>query len=255
IVMGGAIGIDMPSSLLDLYRQSDLITIAQVGRSVVAGTDKEMQLTQVRTDLRISSQLKGENDQQVIHFYYWANDDNPVAFKQGARLLVFLQFRKTEDGKRMDGFEIIGWERNSIKELDDGALAVYRQRIEELTAIVRRGDPDPAEVVEWLIRCVEEPATRQEGVRKLSDSLSQLNLERKRGNEDKSQSVEVGESAGQSEDDEESSNEQSGNDDRDEMRRENIRLATALTQERKTRLANALFAISELNENDMQLVS
>src|SRR5262245_2420756 len=169
VTLGGAIGIVMPSSLLDLYRQSDLIAIAHVGRSVVAGTDGEMKLTQVKTDLRISSQLKGENDQKVIPLYHWVNnvyyrwvhDASPPEFKQGARLLVFLQFRKTEDGKRLDGFELIDWEGNSIKELDDGGLAVYRQRIEELAAIIRRGDPKPGEFVEWLVRCIEEPATRQ----------------------------------------------------------------------------------------------
>src|SRR5262245_26956232 len=238
IILGGAMGIDMPSSLLDLYHQSDLIAIAQVGRSVVAGTDKEMEQRQVRTDLRISSQLKGENDQKVISFYHWVNNDHPFEIKQGARLLVFLQFRKSEDGNRLDGFEAIGWEGRSIKELDDGALAVYRQRIEELTAIFRRGDSEAAEIVEWLIRCVEEPATREEGIRKLSDVLSQLKLQRESEIEDKSQSVEVEESAGQSEDDEGSSNEQSDNDEWAEIRRENNRLAAALTQEHKTRLAN-----------------
>ena len=255
ITLGGAMSIDMPSSLFDLYRQSDLIAIAQVGQSVVAGTDNEMKLTQVRTVLRISSQLKGENDQQVIPFYHWVHNASPPEFKQGARLLVFLRFRKTEDGKRLDGFEVIGWEGRSIKELDDGALAVYRQRIEELTAIFRRGDPEPAEIVEWLIRCVEEPATREEGIRKLSEGLSLLELQHERENEDKSQSTEVEESAGQSEDDEEGSNEQSDNDDLAETSRESIRLAAALTQERKIRLANALFAIAELNEGDMELVS
>jgi hypothetical protein len=254
VTVGGMVS-TMPSSLLDLYRQSDLIAIAQVGRSVVAGTDNEMKFTQVRTDLGISSQLKGENDRQVIPFYHWVNNAHPFEFKQGARLLVLLQFRKTDDGKRLDGFEAIGWEGKSIKELDDGALAVYRQRIEELTAIFRRGDPEPAEIVEWLIRCVEEPATREEGVRRLSDGISLLKLQRERESEDKSQSVEVEESAGQSEDDEEGSNEQSDNDDSAETSRESIRLAAALTQERKTRLANALFAIAELNEGDMELVS
>src|SRR5262245_31200953 len=238
ITLGGAMGIDMPSSLLDLYHQSDLIAVAQVGQSVVAGTDKETELRQVRTDLRISSQLKGENGQKVISFYHWVNNDHPFEIKQGARLLVFLQFRKSEHGNRLDGFEAIGWEGKSIKELDDRALAVYRQRIEELTAIFRRGDPEPAEIVEWLIRCVEEPATREEGIRKLSDVLSQLKLQRESEIEDKSQSVEVEESAGQSEDDEGSSNEQSDNDEWAEIRRENNRLAAALTQEHKTRLAN-----------------
>jgi hypothetical protein len=88
----------------------------------------------------------------------------------------------------------------------------------------------------------------------LSEGLSLLKLQHERGNEDKSQSVEVEESAGQSEDDEEGSNERIDNDYAAEIRRENIRLAAALTQEHKTRLANALFAIEELNEGDMELV-
>ena len=80
-------------------------------------------------------------------------------------------------------------------------------------------------------------------------------VQHERESKDKSQSVEVEESAGQSEDDEEGSNEQSDNDDLAETSRESILLAAALTQEHKTRLANALFAIEELNEGDMALVN
>jgi len=106
-----------------------------------------------------------------------------------------------------------------------------------------------------VIPNAEEPATREEGVRKLSAGLSMLKFERERENEDKSESVEAEETAGQSDDDEEDSNEQSDNDDWAEMSRESVRLAAALTQDHKTRLANALFAIAELSEDDLKLVS
>jgi len=154
---------------------------------------------------------------------------------------------------RLDGYEATDW-GDSIKKLDDGALAIYRQRLEELAAIDQRGNPEPAELVEWLIRCVEEPATREEGVRKLSDSLSLLEFQREQENEAKSQSVKVEESAGESENNEEDSNEQS-DDDEAETRRESVKFATALTQDHKTRLANTLFSIAELSEADMDLVN
>jgi len=142
--------------------------------------------------------------------------------------------------------------------LDDAALAIYRQRLEELTAIYRRGKPEPAELVEWLVRCVEEPATREEGVLTLSESLFLLTVQRERENEAKSKSVEAEESAGESEDekeaDEEGSTEQSSDGDVAERDRETAKLAAALTQDHKNRLANTLFGIAELSEDDLELV-
>src|SRR5262249_35005863 len=152
------------------------------------------------------SQFKGEDNRRVIPLYHWVDDSDPASFKPGDRLLVLLEHRESEEGKRLDGYEATGW-GTGIKKLDNGALAIYRQRIEELTAIIQRGNPDPAEIVEWLVRCVEEPATREEGILKLSDSLSQLASQREQENEAKSQSAEVEEPADQSVDDEEGSNE------------------------------------------------
>ena len=251
IMIEGAIGGDgHPQSLFDLYRQSDLVAIAQVGRSTVVGTEDGAK--QVKTALHITSQFKGEDRQQVIPLYDWVDDSDPAAFKQGDRLLVLLQRRESEEGERLDGYEATGW-GNGVKKFDDGALAVYRQRVEELTTIVQRGNPDPAELVEWLVRCVEDPVTRLEGVRKLSDSLSMLEFQREQENEAKSQSAEVEESAGQSEGDEDGSSEQSDSDDETETRRESVQLAAALTEGHKIRLANTLFGIAEFGEDDMEL--
>src|SRR5262245_57136766 len=159
IMLAGGIGGGRPQSLFDLYQQSDLVAIARVGRSTVAGTEEGSK--QLKTVLHVTSQFKGEDRQQVIPLYHWVNDSNPTPFKTGDRLLVLLQHRVSEGGERLDGYEAAGW-GNGVKKFDDGALAVYRQRIEELTAIIQRGNPDPAEIVEWLVRCVEDPVTRQE---------------------------------------------------------------------------------------------
>jgi hypothetical protein len=237
-------------SLLDLYRQSDLVAIAHIGRSTVVETEGGEK--EIKTALHVSLQFKGESDQKVFPFHQWVDDFHMNSLKTGDRLLVLLRHRESEDGKRLDGYEATGW-GNSIKELDDGSLAIYRQRLEELTALFQRGNPDPADLVEWLVRCVEEPVTREEGVRKLSDGLSLLKLQREREKEDESQPVKTEDPAGQSEGDEEDSNEQSRNDDWEEMSRESLKLATALTQDHKTRLANTLFGIAELSEDDMEL--
>jgi hypothetical protein len=250
IMIEGAIGGGHPQSLFDLYRQSDLVAIARVGRSTLVETEDGA--NHVKTALHITSQFKGEDRQQVISLYHWVDDSDPTEFKQGDRLLVLLQRRESEEGERLDGYEATGW-GNGVKKFDDSALAVYRQRVEELTAIVQRADPDTAELVEWLVRCVEDPVTRLEGVRKLSDSLSVLEFQREQENEAKSKSAEVEESEGQSEGDEDGSSEQSDSDDETEMRRERVQLAAALKEGHKIRLANTLFGIAEIGEDDMEL--
>lgn len=280
VSLAGGMGGIPPQSLLDLYRQSDLVAIAHVGRSVVAGTDDELKTMLIKTDLHIFSQLKGENSQQVIPYYYsvWGVDPdmfkpapgfvekfhhimrsvwgpNPGTFKQGESLLVFLEHRESKDGKRLGGYKATGWGISSIKKLDDEALAIYRHRIEDLALILLRGAPNPAELVEWLVRCVEESATREEGIRKLSGILSLPSIQRERESAAESSPTDVDEPADQSEGDVEDPSEQSPGADIPESEKENLKLAAALTQDHKTRLANALFAISDLSEADMNLVS
>ncbi|HKE03943.1 MAG TPA: carboxypeptidase-like regulatory domain-containing protein, partial [Blastocatellia bacterium] len=232
----GAMVSGSPQPLLDLYRQSDLVAIAQIGQSTIVETEDGSK--RLKTALRISSQFKGENNQQVIPLYFWDDDIYPIKLEPGDRALVLIQHRESEEGKRLDGYESTDRD-NSIKKLDDAALAIYRQRLEELTAIYQRGKSEPAELVEWLVRCVEEPATREEGVLTLSESLFLLTVQRERENEAKSKSVEAEESAGEREDekeaDEEGSTEQSSDDDVAKRDRETAKLAAALTQDHKNR--------------------
>jgi hypothetical protein len=107
IVIKGAIGGGHPQSLFDLYRQSDLVAIARVGRSTVAETEDGAK--QSKTALHITSQFKGENSRQVISLYHWVDDSYQIPFKPGDRLLVLLQRRESEGGERLDGYEGTGW--------------------------------------------------------------------------------------------------------------------------------------------------
>ena len=246
-IMGGLMVSPLP--LLDLYRNSDLVAIAYLGQSTIVDNEEGANL--LKSALHISVQLKGQNSEPVIPFYYRDDDIHPTRLKPGGRLLVFLRHRESEDGNQLDGYELAGWEE-SIKVLDDGALAIYRQRIEELRAIFKGSNPDPAELVEWLVRCIEEPATREDGVRNMSEIVYALTLQHKQKNEANSETGEIDKSHDQMKDDEEDSIEPPG-DDESEMEREITKLAAALTEDHKNRLTSALFDNAELTEADIGL--
>ena len=237
--VGGAIA-GPPPSLFDLYRNSDLVAIAEVGPSLIAGSEGEVKIR--RTSLKISSLLKGDTKEQAIPFYHWAADHFPAPFRQGDRLLVFLQSRESEDGITLPGYEPSNW-GDAIKKLDDAQLSVYRLRIEELAQLLQRSDPDPVEITEWLVRLVEDPVTRMEGARKLSRVLFDL--------PEKEDAVEEAE---QLETDEEDSDEKSAREEMEKERRANALIAAALNQDQKNRLAAALYGIAELDESDLDLV-
>jgi len=125
-----------------------------------------------------------------------------------------------------------------------------------LRAIYQRGNPDPGEVAEWLMRLVEEPVTRREGAIKLSESLYLLESQRDQDNEAESQSVESDKAMGEdeSDDEEKDSDEESSDDDVAQWEKEDAELAAALTKDHKARLANILFGVAGLKEDDMALV-
>ena len=160
-----------PATLLSLHQESELIAIVTVGKSKVAKVEEGSK--QLQTALHISSVLKGDTHQRVVPFYHWVSEDNADELKSGDHLLVFLDQRRSEHDKPIDGFETNDWSR-SIRKLDDAELGVYRQRIEELNTILAADPPNQHELIEWLVRCIEEPATRWDGAYDLEQSLDSL---------------------------------------------------------------------------------
>ncbi len=154
-----------------LYEESEVIVDAIVGNSVVAktkaGTDDDPKL--LKTALHVNAYLKGERQQKVIYLYHWDYDREETAFKNGEELLLFLNVHK----ERQDGYELSDPNR-SLKKLSARDLASYTSRIQELAALTHKRKPELAELLEWLVRCAQDPATRWEGAADLSDGFRAL---------------------------------------------------------------------------------
>ena len=158
-----------PQPLRTLYTKSDRIVVARAGESAVVQVEVQdtFKISLVCTTLHVSSTIKGEGEEPIIYVYHWIwGEDEDIAgvFKEGDNLLVFLDRREEGHGYQVDN------QRYGVKKLSDAELKVYLQRIDELASIMQQEKPDKARIVEWLVRCAEEPVTRWEGVVELSMS-------------------------------------------------------------------------------------
>jgi hypothetical protein len=188
----------MPQTLLSLYKQSDVILIGRFDRSdeETIAEKRDHSVVKVQKYFDITSSLKGENIKLFVlenSFYRFhapvdgettadadrsnfedlgiADSDDGV--RSGDSVLLFL--RKKDSG---EGYELTD-RSDSIKKLPDADLAVYAKRIGELNYIFDGPNIDQTEVVEWLIRCAEEPATRWEGAFELLQSSERLAWQQK----------------------------------------------------------------------------
>ncbi len=259
IMIAGGMGAGPPQTLLDLYRNSDLIVVAEAGQSVPVERDGESKL--LKTTLRVASVLKGDSGTRTVPLYHWMYDDIGLQFKPGERRLVFLDRRRSDEGKPLEGFELADWGR-SIKPADDAALAVYQQRLQELARLLERKDASPAELAEWLVQLAEHPLTRQDGVQQLLENSWIV----ERQNQDEQTPTEADEEtvSDETEEAEEAAEESTGNEEADEQEKEYerlrhqheqeaIKVIEALTPEHKNRLAGLLFSIESFSEEDLPL--
>lgn len=248
-MLGGAVAVT-PATLLNLYHGSELIAIVTVGKSKAVKTEEGSK--QFQTALHISSILKGDAHQRVVPFYHWVSEETSDEIKPGDRLLVFLDQRRSEDDKPIDGFEVNDWS-HSIRKLNDSELGVYRLRIEELNSILSVEQPNQHELIEWLIRCIEEPVTRWDGALELEQEVSlleSLNEETKYDEKTKqphqSVTAEISQDAETAKAKDEESNKEDNASDR---------LYSLMSAEQKARVSKVLFSIDELSNEDMLLVS
>jgi hypothetical protein len=165
-----------PLPLRALYMNSDLIVVARLGETtpvemVSSGEENSYKRYLMRTSLNVSSTVKGQGNYGVVNVYHWAWQQRDIPYSHvfnqysdGDKLLFFLNPR--EDGQ---GYEIAD-NSYGVKSLPEADLRIYLQRIDELSLIMQQEKPDPAQIVEWLVRCAEEPATRWEGLQELTMS-------------------------------------------------------------------------------------
>lgn len=152
-----------PSPLRTLYRQSERIVVARAGESTRLKAEGHLR----KTAFDVTESLKGDPGEKRINVYHWYWDDNREFagnFRKGDTLLLFLTRGENEED---DGYRVIDI-RHGAKKLPEADLKVYVKRIEELGWLTRQNPPDRSELLEWLVRCAEEPATRWEGAYELS---------------------------------------------------------------------------------------
>lgn len=252
VTLSGAVGSPV-LPLRELYERSDLIVVARVGKSRQAkGKDKD---TPITTKLRVSSVVKGDESKSTITVFHhgWGEGKNfPGELKEGDAALIFLD--KSDKGK---GFEVVD-PSYGVKKLVKADLKIYLQRIDELAAITRQEKAPPEEIVEWLVRCAEEPATRWEGASELSwhaDSLRESEEEVDNqepdadGTEAEQPEAEKPDEIAIDEDDEIAET-----TDASEDKNREPNFAALLTQGQKDRLAAALFNTREITERDLTLI-
>jgi carboxypeptidase family protein len=235
VTLGGAMAMPV-QPLRALYDESDLIAVAQVGKTTKVKKDDDTAL--MKTSLNISLIVKGEADKSRVDLYHRVYGEENT-FTAGEKLLVFLDRRKSEDGqKTMSGYEVDD-KSYGIKKLADSDLSLYIARMEELAAITAQGKARAGEIVEWLVRCAEDPATRWEGAYELSGSARNLAVP---GPDPEP----VGEKMGGGD------NDSAMSDQKDEPPGSGF--ASMLTAEQKGRLSAALFKTDVVTERDRDLI-
>lgn len=268
-----------PSALRELIMNSDRIVVATVSGSTVAKIERENEsgkAVMLRIALNVSDTLKGSSVEPLVHvhrygFISYTDGQGAIQvlqgqFEIGKKLLLFLR-KSNENGQ--EGYFLTDYSQG-MKDLSDDELNVYVKRINEFVEIMKDKQPDKNKIVEWLVRCAEEPATRWEGAYDLSRNFSLMRYEEaeKAQNKDKKSNEESNEEAEEEEEQVETTDEVATNVEDvtyvqvDELRIENQNFAIydselpkLLTDAQKERLANALFSTEKLSDGDHALIS
>ncbi len=172
MTLGGVMMI-APEPIRSLYDDTSLVLLAVAGKSVIVR--RQEYTSEVRTELVISSVLKGGTRERVISVYHdqLADEDPASRFHPGDNVLAFLEPREAETGRGSDGY-VAADALSGLRALSGAELEAYRDRIESLAQISRSGTAQPAEVLEWLVATTENPATRQEAIGELSWAIRQV---------------------------------------------------------------------------------
>lgn len=186
--------VKFPATLLSLYRQSDTILIGRYDRkddAEITRIEENYSVVNTKIHFDISSALKGEtikfltiNDEEFryrltsgengepgkeVAFVEDAGSPDPLAQPSiGDTVLLFL--KRGDDGKSLEPADY----RDGIKKVSATELSVYVDRIKELDSIFSTRSVKPAAVAGWLVRCVEDPATRWDGAYELLQAFRRL---------------------------------------------------------------------------------
>jgi len=192
--------VGFPKTLLNLYQESDAIVVAKFAKTEhgkAVREDSDFAILKTNRFFDVSYVLKGEHSKfLVIDDEEFVSKDaaisaSPVETDDEFHILagdtVLLFLRKSEDGK---GLEFVNAD-DSLKKLNSRDLSVYESRIAELRSMYEDGEPEPAKLLEWLIACSQEPATRWEGTFELITSFERAEYQAKQAAKDAKPAVPV----------------------------------------------------------------
>ena len=183
----------MPVTLLDLYRHSDAVFEARFDRIEEGDTikqDQDYSVVSVKKLFDVSSSLKGSYSKFISltedEYRYPAppspqylftkstggEDEQTYGLRSGDTVLLFLKYG--EDGKT---FQLTD-DDEGLKKLSSNDMAVYEKRIRELDSLLS-GEPSAPKIVEWMLLCAEDPATRWEATFELVKGFERLDYQKR----------------------------------------------------------------------------
>jgi hypothetical protein len=263
--------VEIPETLLSLYKGSDVIVIATFDRTEDGAVEKTEHYTIVNTKnyYTVATTLKGEQQKMLVleeqDYRYEPEEktDEPVvdsndgevvmemeespesiAVEPGDTVLMFLTKGEhdEEESEKPAGLQPVGY-RDGIKKMSGDVLRTYEHRINQLNVIFNSAGNRDAAIVNWLIDVTEDPITRWEGAFELLQGFQELEWaeeEAKRQDEaekepaesDEAETTEEGEEA-ESEDAESMEEDTSG---------DRLRYARLITDGHKQALLNILLS-------------
>ncbi len=219
-----------------LTNESELIISARVEKISLIKREDGFNTGIAR--LNILSVLKGPAGRQIVDVYYEPDMVCPAPphYEDDATVLAFLT--RGQDGS---GYFTVGLSYGA-KRLTNREIEIYSSRIRELIEIEGQTDPNARQqrLIEWLIRCAEEPVTRWEGAYDLRNSHEMKMIEIEKENDRKNQRG-----------DQEAVVDEKGLDERKE---ETIDFTALLSEDQKRRLVAALHRSYSLSNGVLDLI-
>jgi hypothetical protein len=150
-----------PASLLQLYGDATVIVVAEVDPCGEHVSDRDS-FWEACAQLYPQETLKGSVPREPLHVRHAPGMicPAPARYSPGERVLAFLRWEPEKEAFFTCSLSY------GTKYPDDDGLAAYRERINEVAAIleVENADLRLEQTVEWLVKCAEHEATLDEAV-------------------------------------------------------------------------------------------
>ena len=267
-----------PSTLLSLYKKSEAIFVGTFDKTTVGDVvseDEHSRMVNASDHYSISSTLKGTTQKFFVNTYeqyHYKGSDGTEEIEDeegygvekvepGDTVLLFLKF-KAEDEENTASkpeLEVVHY-RDAIRPVKASEVSSFEARIKDLNGIFSSKKADDAEILKWILRCIDDPVTRWDGAFELLSSFQSLEW-KKQQEEEAKKNVEKDEPANgethaeiadekieASDEQVEESHEMEG----EEEEIDNSAYASLLTAEQKDSLTNIAINLKPENADDTE---